>query len=478
MRILRRIAGSLLMLAAGRAQTAEPEHAEFAGVWRGTVTAPNASAEIGFAFTPGPKGLGVRFSMPAMFVTGMPLGPAKIAEGTYVMPDLGIRLTRIGEALTGTFANPLLRVELHRGTELPAALPQPTRPPAPSPVWTRSLGARVWASPVARDGLVYVGTVDGKCHAMRASDGGGVWTWAGKSALYGAALVTADSVFFVDEECACVCLARSDGSLRWRTPLNVRPVTVNNPTFNHRCAVPVMDGDLLYVGSTDGAIGALEATSGKIRWRHEAGAPIHAPVASDGDRLIAGCFDGTVLLLDRRTRGELARVKVGGPVASAPVVAGDTVLVGGRDYLLYGLRRGDLATKWRNSFWFSWVESVPAVVDGLAYVGGSDYRRVSAIEPASGAARWVTDVGGLTWGTPVVTAEMVFAGTSAQRPAAIQHEGGITALDRRTGAVRWRHPVPLGADADRAGYLGSLVLADEKIIGAGYDGTVVAFPAR
>ena len=121
---------------------------------------------------------------------------------------------------------------------------------------------------------------------------------------------------------------------------------------------------------------------------------------------------------------------------------------------------------------------MPRLVDGLIYVGGSDYRRISAIDPATGVARWVTDVRGLTWGSPVVTADTVFAGTSAQNPAAITHEGGITALDRATGAVKWRHVVPLAADADRAGYLGSLVLADGKIIGAGYDGTVIAFPAR
>jgi len=118
---------------------------------------------------------------------------------------------------------------------------------------------------------------------------------------------------------------------------------------------------------------------------------------------------------------------------------------------------------------------VPCLVDGVAYVGGSDYRRVSALEPATGAARWVTDVGGLTWGTPVVTADCVYAGTSAQNPAAIRHEGGITALDRRTGAVKWRYTVPLLAGAERAGFLGSLVVADGRLIGAGYDGTLVAF---
>ncbi len=145
------------------------------------------------------------------------------------------------------------------------------------------------------------------------------------------------------------------------------------------------------------------------------------------------------------------------------MIAGDTILVGNRDYLLYGLRRSDLRIAWRDTYWFSWVESVPAhALTASAYIGGSDFRRISAIDPATGHARWTTDVRGITWGTPVVTEDTVFAGTSAQNPAAIHHEGGIIALDRRTGAVKWRHFIPCPRPSSGAGYIGSLVLADEK----------------
>ena len=443
----------------------------FEGMWSGRVIAPGAVAEIGFAFARTSRGLNARFAMPAMFVPGMDLGPANIVNDTYVMPDLGIKLTRAGDTLMGTFANPLLRVELRRAGELPPVPALPPLPPAPAIAWSRALGAKIWASPIAADGIVYVGTADGKFHAVRAADGGEVWQWAGPHPLFGEALVTGDSVCFVDEDCELVSLARADGALRWRVKLHgeefVATPGEKNPTFNRRTATPVAFDGTLYVGSMDHGVYALEAATGNMLWRHDAGAPIYAAVALRGDELVAGCFDGTVLVLDRCSGAEIARTKVGGPIASAPVFAGDTIVVGSRDYLLYGLKRTSLAVAWRGSFWFSWVESVPRVVDGVIYVGGSDYRRVSAINPATGAARWVTDVRGLTWGSPVVTTDTVFAGTSAQNPAAIKHEGGITALDRVTGAVKWRHVVPLVGGADRAGYLGSLVFADGKIIGAG-----------
>jgi len=452
----------------------------FEGLWVGTVTAPNQTTDISFAFTPGKHGLNARITMPAMFVNGMFLGPAQIVDGTYTLPDLGIRLTRTGDRLTGVFANPLLQMDLHRAVQPLPALPPPALPPGPAPLWSHALGAIVWASPVARDGVVYVGTVDGRFHAVSAGDGTELWTWSGPNPLYGEALVTADRIWFVDGHTELVCLDRADGHLLWRASLHeAAPTpgpTSGNETFNHRVPVPVLAGDTLYVGSADHGLYALDATTGKILWRHDAGAAIYGSVSLDGDKLIAGCYDGSVLVLNRSDGTELARAKLGGPIASAPVVAGDMLIVGCRDYLLYGLRRSDLRVVWRDSYWFSWVESVPRLVDGVLYIGGSDYRRISALDPATGAAHWVSDVFGITWGTPVVTADTVFAGTSAQVPAAIAHIGGITALDRRTGALKWRRVTPLPAGADRAGYLGSLVLADDKLIGAGYDGVLTAYP--
>ena len=465
-----------------RADTpAAPAADPFEGVWLGTVTSPNDRADIGFAFKRGAKGLNASFSMPAMFIPALGLGPAQITDGTYTLEDFGVKLSLVGGKLVGTFANPLLHVELQRGDHFATVPPAPELPSGPAPIWTTALGAETWASPVARDGMIYLGAVDGKFHAIRSQDGTEAWSWAGGTPIYGGALVTGDRIYFLDDDNGVVSLSRADGQLQWRVVVYDSKFTEKpapkNPTFNRRVPVPVIVNGTLYIGSTDHGLYALEASTGKITWRHDVGAAIFATVTVDHEQLILGCYDGNVVVIDRLTGAEVLRTKLGGQIASAPVVAGNMLLVGCRDYLLYGLKRSDLSVVWRDSYWFSWVESVPTIVDGVAYIGGSDYRRISAIDPASGKARWVTDVRGIAWGTPVVTSRSVYEGTSAQNPAAIKHEGGITALDRRTGAVKWRHVTPLPAKAERAGYIGSLVLVDGKIVGAGFDGVMVAYSA-
>lgn len=459
------------------------DHADtgaFEGVWLGRVTAPNASTEIGFAFTKTDQGFLLRFHMPAMFAHDATLGPARVEGDVLRFPPLDTVLRREGDRLVGTFGLANLPVELRRGGTFSAAPARVAHPAGPAARWSVTLGAETWASPVAHEGVTYLGTADGKLHARDTATGRERWTWSGPNAIYGSAFVDGERVCFVDERVDLVCLDRATGALRWRTPLHdaarAGGPAPKNPTFNRRTPTPVLHNGALLVGSTDQGLYAIDARTGAIRWRHETGTRIFASVGLDGDLAWLGGHDGAVIALDLRTRTETARTKLPGAVVSMPRRVGETVIVGCRDYMLYGLKRPDLTPAWTFSFWFSWVESMPAVVDGVIYLGGSDFARVTALDPATGNKRWSTVVHGLTWGTPLVTTNTVYAGASAQRGAILPHDGGLVALDRRTGAVKWRRVMPLATGAERSGYLGSLVQAGDLIIGAAFDGTLSAFP--
>src|SRR5262245_16484694 len=83
---------------------ADDPAARFEGTWLGTVTAPKATAEIGFAFRRTEKGLFTTFHMPAMGIDRAPVGPAETKGDTLVFAPLATTLTRDGNRLLGTFA--------------------------------------------------------------------------------------------------------------------------------------------------------------------------------------------------------------------------------------------------------------------------------------------------------------------------------------------------------------------------------------
>ncbi len=458
------------------------------GVWTGTVQSPQGETTvIGFEFLRDERGpLACRFDFPAMFTHGAKLDvPVETdGQGNYaITPILAIRLRLEGDRLSGTFTSASLPLRLERGGRLSSRAEMPAYPPAPAALWRYSLGRGTWAPPLADGGVIYVGGGDGRFHAVNAANGSARWVWPGTQPIDGQAALDADSVYFLDTRYNLVALDRHTGGFRWRQPLHneflAGSSAPDNPTFNHRAARPLIHAGTLYVGSSDGGLYAINPATGVVIWRHEARAPVYSGVGLHGDdELLFGTMDGSVVMLDRNTRREKLRVRTGGGVVTTPIVSDGKLIAGSRDYLLHAFDLTSGAPAWKFSYWFSWIESTPALRDGLLYLGGSDYARVSAIDPTTGHASWSTIVHGLSWGTPLVTDRYVFAGTVNQNlpGTLIKHHAGLLKLDRATGAVQWRLDLPDAKEGHFAGIAGGPALAGDKVVVAGLDGFLTAYP--
>ena len=492
-RLKRELAGDALVVilasaasphAAGAASTGP---VPIVGLWRGAVTGPQGATPLTLGFARDSTGLLLMtFDMPVMHCHAHPFDlPVELTDGTYHFDPLDMYWTARGKRITGTFGRGRLPMTLRRGGRFAEATPPPGLAAGPKEVWKYSLGAPTRATPVVRDGIVYVGASNGVFHAVRASDGTPVWTWTGPNAIDGAATATADAVLFVDRKIELVCLDRASGTLRWRVALHDSVLAggpaPENATFNRRVSTPLVLDGVVYAGSSDGGFYALDAATGERQWRFEAGTPIFSAIGHiGGDTLSFGGMDGSIVLFDRAARRALVRVHAAGPIVTTPVVVGRRLVAGSRDYQLYGFDLADTTRVWKYSYWFSWVESTPAVKGNTIWVGSSDFRRVTAFDAATGRPRWSTDVRGMTWGTPVVTDKIVYAATAAQNfpGTVIEHQGGIVALDRRTGAVRWRYAAPPPAENSLGGFAGSLVLDRDRLIGAEFDGILIGLPAH
>jgi outer membrane protein assembly factor BamB len=447
----------------------------------GVLKSASGSTPFGLQFRRTPRGALLLIEyLPAMHLYSQVVSRVTPRGGEYVLDDLPGTARIDGGTLRGTalFAN--MPFELERVSQLPAPTDTavPTFPAGPPPRWTRALGSAAWASPVVREGSVYIGTVDGRFHALRAGDGTDLWTWSDSTPIYGEALVTGDAVFVVNDRTELVRLDRARGTLVWRVPLDSarrRPAALaDDDTFSHRTAAPVLVGGVLFVGSTDGHILAIDPVHGAVKWRTDAGGKICASVAVAGDRLIVGAMDGSLLALRRTDGGVVWRRKLAAGIVSAPVIYRGTAIVGARDYLMHAVRLTDGGDVWTQHFWASWVESAPRIVDDVLYVGSSDLRAVRALDPATGRVRWSSDVFGTAWGTPTVVGDAVYMGVAAVTGYMIAHYPSLVALDKRTGAIRWRVAGSSTGGTPVSGYAGALAYANHSLYAAGLDGSLVA----
>jgi outer membrane protein assembly factor BamB len=118
---------------------------------------------------------------------------------------------------------------------------------------------------------------------------------------------------------------------------------------------------LVYIGSWDRNLYALDAATGRERWRYTTG------------------NDTTIYN------------QIG--IASSAAVANGVVFVGGRDGQFHAVDARTGALKWKHDNRMGWTIASPAVRDGVVYFPTSDGRRFKALDAATGAvlARFQTD---------------------------------------------------------------------------------------
>jgi outer membrane protein assembly factor BamB len=207
-----------------------------------------------------------------------------------------------------------------------------------------------------------------------------------------------------------------------------------------RSSPAVVDG-MVYVGSADGKVYALNAATGATRWTVTTGGPVRSsPAVVDGVVYI-GSADRRVYALDAATGATVWTATTGGEVSDPPAVVDGVVHVRSRDGSAYALDAATGAIVWtasiggRPMFGLLPGTSSPAVADGMVYVAGPYNGRLYALDAATGATVWTATRGDTVGGTPAVADGIVYALLGRGLGSA-----DLVALHADTGAMVWTVP--------------------------------------
>jgi outer membrane protein assembly factor BamB len=464
------------------AAAAAPDPIE--GKWFGLTGSPQDRVETGFEFRRNEKQeIKAYLYRPVINVYGAELPGVVARNGDgYVLKELGLAAVLRGDRLDVTRADPPTSFSMTRTRTLPADEPVPDLPPGPGPKWQVKLGGAIYAPVAVRDGVAYAGTTGGVLDAVRIEDGSFVWAFSAGRPIHGEALVDEEHLYFVCDNGFLFKLDRKTGKELWRYDLGDARVpritqVVEIFGYDYQAPRPALAGGVVYVGAADGGFHAVSAATGQRVWRFEAKGKIRDNALVDGPRVVFGTLDGLLYAVDRATGKEAWKQDLKGDVTSSPVLAGGKLIVGTRGSTLYALRPETGETLWKQSFWGSWVESTAVPHGDLFYIGSSDLRRAAAYDPKDGRVVWRTDVYGSAWGRPLVTDTTVFVGAEGTSPYTIRHLGSLCALDRRSGRIVWRWPVPALPGVVQTGFAAGPALDGGTLVIGGLDGSLYAFRA-
>lgn len=223
---------------------------------------------------------------------------------------------------------------------------------------------------------------------------------------------------------------------------------------------PCVAGGMLFIGSYDHNLYALDAARGEFRWKYATEAGISSSPAVWQDNVIVGSEDGVVYCCDMR-RGSLRwTFRTPRPVRSSPRIEDRVVFIGSDDQHVYALDglRGTLIWKYRT---WNPIRSSACIAGQKIFIGGDD-GHVYCLDVRSGGVKWKQRTQMPVRSSPAFGEGLVYVGSLDQNLYALDAEGGWPAWRFRTGHYVNSSPCVVGTRVFVGGVDGFFYALDAK----------------
>jgi serine/threonine protein kinase len=228
-------------------------------------------------------------------------------------------------------------------------------------VWTYYTDGPIRSSPHIADRHVFIGSDDSYLHVVNASTGRRALKIELGAPIRCTPLVYGENVFVGAENGEFFCLDFR-GKIKWHGRAK-RAITSS----------PTVAEDVIYYGSVDGQLYAVDAKTGWGIWRFrmERGT-ISSPYFYD-DMIFIGSADGNIYCVDAHSSKEIWRFSTEHQVSSSPIVYKDSLYCGSVDGRIYCVdyKTGHLRWRFKTE---GPVTGSPIIHDDIVYIGSTDHR--------------------------------------------------------------------------------------------------------
>ncbi len=212
-------------------------------------------------------------------------------------------------------------------------------------------------------------------------------------------------------------LQADDGSFIWKFP-----------TEGGIASTPCLHEEMVLIGSEDGRLYAVSQRLGDQLWVCTTHGRIRSSAQVEYGHCFVGSDDGCLYGINVQSGRMIWQFQSAGPVRSTPCIAGELVYAGSDDGHIYALdlRTGNVNWKYYTG---RRVTSSPTVQENLLFSGSAD-GHVYAINARSGWPVWRFRTRGAILSTPTVDDGTVYVSST---------DGHLYAVEASTGRERWKY---------------------------------------
>lgn len=269
--------------------------------------------------------------------------------------------------------------------------------------WKYATHGGIASSPVVDESnrLVMFGSEDNSFYAVDYRNGRINWSYTTQDKIRGTARVApeVDAVFFGSDDGHVYALGAPNGRFLWKYQMG-EPVRSR----------PFVNNDVVIVGCESGEVFGL-GLDGKRKWSYRTRRPVTSSPFVDVEEGMCyiGSADGFVYALDASSGYSSWRFRTNGPVISSPVVEDDLVFFGSADGSLYAINAQTSREKWKFTTDKPIISS-PSVHQGAVYFGGTD-EYFYCVDIQTGKERWKFKANGAITSAPCIVNDVIIFGS-------------------------------------------------------------------
>ena len=347
----------------------------------------------------------------------------------------------------------------------------------PTLKWKCNLNGAVFSSPAISEGVAYIGSGDNHLYSINTVNGTVNWKFKTNGDIHSSPAVYDGTVFFTSMDGNIYAIDKICGREEWafKTEGEKQYSAINMFGYDTKglefadpwdfyLSSPVIENDIVYFGSGDSHIYALNANSGEEIWKFKTGDVVHSSPAISNGIVYCGSFDSKLYALDAITGKEIWTYQAGTDekyhlmcgIQASPSVSNGTVYFGSRDAYIYAIDAISGELKWKQKFGGSWMPSSTSVTEDKVYVGSSDARKFFALNKETGSIIDSVKTHSFTFSSPAVSGNTVYIGV---------FNGFLHAINKNNGKIKWT----FNTDACKTG-LGEHITDDGKVKKEFYSG--------
>ena len=304
--------------------------------------------------------------------------------------------------------------------------------PLESLKWKYKTDGKIFSSPIAKDGVVYIGSEDGFLSAIDEKSGNLKWKFKTNGAIHSSLSLYENIIYFGSFDGNYYAVNTKNGKLIWKFKTGgehwlgevglggMKPETqYMEDLWDFYLSSPVVyekgKSACVIFGSSDSTIYSVDAKTGELKWKFKTNGPVHGTPVIDKNKIYVGGWDATLHALEAESGKLVWQFQTGTQtgfkgIQSSVAVHDGKVYFGAREPFFFALNADTGKLVWKYDAENSWILSSATIKDNIVYVGTSDTYALLALDAKTGTEKYRFKTNGWTYSSPVIAGNTIYIG--------------------------------------------------------------------